>query len=175
MDDEIHDDGASGELVSREPSVEDVVEICRELNARGARYIVVGGFAIRQAGYSRTTMDIDLLVDPELGNETKVFDALATLPDGAVRELDAGDVEKFTVVRVSDEVMVDLMAKASGISYEEAKGHVHIRELDGVGIPFANPDLLWRMKSRSRRDKDLGDLYFLRELFAAEGRQPPDE
>ena len=174
MDDESHDDGASEELVSREPSVEDVVEICRELNARGARYIVVGGFAIRQAGYSRTTMDIDLLVDAELGNETKVFDALATLPDGAVRELDPGDVAKFTVVRVSDEVMVDLMAKASGISYEEAKGHVHVRELEGVKIPFANPDLLWRMKSRSPRPKDQGDLYFLRELFAAEGRQPPD-
>jgi hypothetical protein len=174
MDDESHDDGAPGELVSREPSVEDVVQICRELNARGARYIVVGGFAIRQAGYSRTTMDIDLLIDPELGNETRVFDALATLPDGAVRELDAGDVEKFTVVRVSDEVMVDLMAKASGIGYEEAKGHVHVRELDGVRIPFANPDLLWRMKSRSMRPKDQGDLQFLRELFAAEGRQPPE-
>ncbi|MGA1540623.1 MAG: hypothetical protein ACO39C_09390, partial [Chthoniobacterales bacterium] len=104
----------------------------------------------------------------------KVFEALATLPDGAVRELDPGDVEKFTVVRVSDEVMVDLMAKTSGISYEEAKGHVHVRELDGVKIPFANPDLLWRMKSRSIRPKDQGDLCFLRELFAAEGRQPPE-
>jgi len=49
-----------------------------------------------------------------------------------------------------------------------------VRELDGVKIPFANPDLLWRMKSRSLRPKDQGDLYFLRELFAAEGRQPPE-
>jgi hypothetical protein len=30
-------------------------------------------------------MDIDLLVDPAPENETKVFDAPATLPDGAVR------------------------------------------------------------------------------------------
>jgi hypothetical protein len=118
-------------------------------------------------------MDIDLIVDPAPGNETKVFDALATLPDGAVRELDAGDIGRFTVVRVADEVLVDLMAKASGITYEEAKGHIHVRELDGVKIPFANADLLWRMKSRSMRPKDQGDLYFLRELFAAEGRQPP--
>jgi len=104
----------------------------------------------------------------------KVFEARATLPDGAVRELDPGDVSKFTVGRVSDEVLVDLMAKASGISYEEAKGHIHERELDGVKIPFANPDLLWRMKRRSKRPKDQGDLYFLRELFAAEGRLPPE-
>jgi len=173
MVDESHDSGAPEELTSRDPSVEDVVNLCRELNARGARYMVVGGFAVRQAGYSRTTSDIDLLVDPALENEAKVFDALATLPDGCVRELDAGDVGKFTVVRVADEVLVDLMAKASGLSYEEAKGHVHVRELDGVKIPFANPDLLWRMKSRSMRPKDQGDLHFLRELFAAEGRQPP--
>jgi predicted nucleotidyltransferase len=174
MVDESHDSGAPEELTSRDPSVEDVVNLCRELNARGARYMVVGGFAVRQAGYSRTTSDIDLLVDPALENEAKVFDALATLPDGCVRELDAGDVGKFTVVRVADEVLVDLMAKASGISYEEAKGHVHVRELDGVNIPFANPDLLWRMKSLSMRPKDQGDLQFLRELFAAEGRQPPE-
>ncbi len=174
MVDESHDSGAPEELTPREPSVEDVVNICRELNARGASYMVVGGFAVRQAGYSRTTSDIDLLVDPAPENEAKVFEALATLPDGCVRELDAGDVGKFTVVRVADEVLVDLMAKASGISYEEAKGHIHVRELDGVKIPFANADLLWRMKSRSMRPKDQGDLYFLRELFAVEGRQPPE-
>jgi hypothetical protein len=150
-----------------------VASLCRELNRLGAKYVVVGGFAVIEAGYSRTTGDIDLLVDSAADNEVKVFEALATLPDGAVRELDAGDVEKFTVVRVADEVLVDLMAKASGISYEEAKGHVRVRELDGVKIPFANADLLWRMKSRSGRPKDQGDLFFLRELFAAEGRLPP--
>ena len=97
--------------------------------------------------------------------------------NGASEELVSREpsVGRFSVVRVADEVLVDLMAKASGITYEEAKGHIHVRELDGVQIPFANPDLLWRMKSRSRRPKDQGDLFFLRELFAAEGRQPPDE
>lgn len=171
MDDALPDETA--ELISRPPQREDVVGICRELNRLGAKYVVVGGFAVIEAGYPRTTGDIDLLVDPALENEVKVFEALATLPDRAVHELDAGDIGKFTVVRVSDEVLVDLMAKASGISYEEAKGHVHVRELDGVKIPFANPDLLWRMKCRTHRAKDQGDLFFLRELFAAEGRQPP--
>ena len=171
MDDELPDEAE--ELISRPPQREDVVGLCRELNRLGAKYVVVGGFAVIEAGYSRTTGDIYLLVDPAADNEVRVFEALATLPDGAVRELDPGDVAKFTVVRISDEVLVDLMATASGISYEEAKGHIHVRVLDGVEIPFANPDLLWRMKSRSIRPKDQGDLYFLRELFAAEGRQPP--
>ena len=32
-------------LESREPSVEDLVELCSHLNELGARYLVVGGFA----------------------------------------------------------------------------------------------------------------------------------
>ena len=58
---------------------------------------------------------MDLLIDPSLENERRVFDALATLPDGCVRQLDPGDVAKYTVVRVADEILVDLMASASGI------------------------------------------------------------
>lgn len=172
MDDALPDD--SPELISRPPQREDVVALCRELNRVGARYLVVGGFAIVEAGYPRTTGDIDLLVDPAADNERRVFEALSTLPDRAVLQLDPGDLEKFTVVRVSDEVLVDLMASASGISYEAAKDHVHIRELDGVRIPFANAELLWRMKARSLRAKDQGDIEFLRRLFAAEGREPPE-
>lgn len=172
MDDEVSDGGQ--ELTSRPPLREDLVHVCRELNRLGARYMVVGGLAVIQAGYPRTTGDIDLLVDPSLENEAKVFAALATLPDGCVRELDAGDIGRFLVVRVSDEVLVDLMARASGIDYEEARHHVCVRELDGVEIPFASPELLWRMKRHTHRAKDQGDLAFLRELFAAQGHQPPD-
>ena len=130
MDDALPD--GSSELISRPPQREDVVGLCRELNRLGAKYVVIGGLAVIEAGYPRTTGDIDLLVDPALENEAKIFDALATLPVSCVRDL------------------------------------------DGVKIPFANPDLLWRMKCRTHRAKDQGDLVFLRELFQAEGRQPPE-
>ena len=74
-------------LESREPTVEDLRDLCRALNDRGARYVVIGGFAIRAAGYNRRTMDVDLLVATDPDNESRVFDALATLADQAVREL----------------------------------------------------------------------------------------
>ena len=71
MDDALHDEAP--ELISRPPQQEDVVSLCRELNRLGAKYVVVGGFAVIEAGYSRTTGDIDLLVDPAADNEVKVF------------------------------------------------------------------------------------------------------
>ncbi len=168
-------DPDTGELIPREPSLEDLVALCRELNSRQAAYIVVGGFAIRAAGYARTTNDVDLVVDPDLENEAKVFAALATLPDGCVRELEPGEVGKHTVVRVADEILVDLMARASGIDYSEAVESVIVHEIDGVAIPFASPALLWRMKRRANREKDRGDLQFLRMWFDARGLTPPED
>ncbi len=172
MDDRPYDSDNSG-LEPRAPKKEDLIQLCKELETRGAIYIVVGGFAIIFAGYARTTGDIDLVINTDLENEAKVYDALATLPDGCVRELEPGDVSKYTVVRVADEILVDLMASASGIDHAEASQSVIVREIDGVKIPFASPELLWRMKSRTGREKDRGDLVFLRQWFKAHGKEPP--
>lgn len=171
---DVENDQPEEELESREPSVEDLVALCGELNARGARYVVVGGFAIRGAGYIRATMDIDLVIDCSLENEANVFDALRTLPDRAADQLDPGDVEKYTVVRVADEIVVDLMKSASGIDYEEAMEAVVLRKVGGVEIPFASPELLWRMKRTTHREKDGLDLLFLRQLIEGAGGSVPD-
>ena len=162
-----------GELVPRIATDADLIGLCRRLNSVGTRYVVVGGFAIIHAGYARMTEDLDLLIDTEPTNEAEVFAALESLPDKAVLQLEPGEVERYTVVRVADEIVVDLMASASGIRYEEAAESVVVRELDGVPIPFASPELLWRMKSKTHRLKDQLDLVFLREYFQARGEEPP--
>ena len=167
------DDHPANELASREPTVEDLRDLCRELNQRGAEYVVIGGFAMRAAEYSRSTMDVDLLVATDRENEAKVFSALSTLADNAVRELQPGELEQYNVVRIGDEILVDLLRTAAGINYAEAAKDVVVREVDGVPISFASPRLLWRMKSVTHREKDMDDLLFLREWFAQRGEQPP--
>lgn len=150
---------------SRQPTVEDLLELCRELNRRGAKYLIVGGFAIRGAGYIRETGDLDVIIDTALENEAKVFKSLEILPDKAVLHLEPGEVEKYTVVRVADEIVVDLMKSASGIDYAEAMKDVVIRMVQDVPIPFASPRLLWRMKKNTHREKDAADLLFLRQQY----------
>lgn len=164
---------SAGELTPRPPSAEDLRDLCRELNACGARYLVIGGFAINAAGYDRMTSDVDLLIDVSPENEQRVFRALESLPDKAVLELKPGEVAQYTVVRVGDEIVVDLMKSACGIDYAEAAKEIAFREVDGVRIPFASPRLLWRMKAPTKREKDIPDLLFLREYFAARGETPP--
>jgi hypothetical protein len=113
------------------------------------------------------------MVAADLENEAKVFAALATLPDNAVRELQPGELQKHNVIRIGDEILVDLLRSAGGIEYDEAAKDVVVREVDGVPIPFASPRLLWRMKAITHREKDTDDLLFLREWFAERGEVPP--
>lgn len=160
-------------LECRPPVQADVVALCRELNQRTARYVVIGGFAIIAAGLPRLTSDIDLMVSSDAENEAKVFSALATLPDKAVLELQPGELQKYNVIRIADEILVDLMVSASGINYAEAAKDVVVRQVDGVPIPFASPRLLWRMKACTHREKDAGDVFFLRRWFAERGEEPP--
>jgi hypothetical protein len=160
------------DLESREPTVEDLRDLCRALNERGARYVVIGGFALRAAGYNRRTMDVGLLVADDPDNEARVFSALSTLPDNAVRDLKPGELKQYSVIRVADEILVDLMRLAGGIDYAAAAADVVVREVDGVPIPFASPRLLWRMKTVAGREKDAGDLVFLRYWFTERGETP---
>ena len=162
------------ELTTRAPEEADLVAVCRRLNELGAKYVVIGGFAIIVAGFARTTADVDLLIDASLENEALVYKALEVLPDKAVRELKSGEVSQYGVVRIGDEIMVDLMKSACGVEYAEAAKEIVIREVQGVPIPFASPRLLWRTKKPTRRAKDVEDLMFLQKYFRELGEKPPE-
>ena len=83
-------------------------------------------------------------------NVERVKRALAVLPDNAVREVQAGEVERYDVIRVADEVVVDLMTKACGVTWSEAEIDAEILELDGVEIPIASIETLIRTKQTVR-------------------------
>jgi hypothetical protein len=122
--------------------------------------MVIGGMAVIQLGLIRATEDIDLLIESSRENQERVAAALEILPDKAVRELLPDDLDNYIVVRVADEIVVDLMLKACGVSYDEAASEIEMRQVDGVPIPFASAKLLLRLK-QTCREKDAWDRQFL--------------
>jgi hypothetical protein len=163
-------DRGSSETPPRPPTLKDLAQICAELNRLGARYVVVGGLAMIQAGYARTTEDIDLLVETTLENEAKVIQALLILPDKAVAELKPGEIDQYGVVRVGDEVLIDLMKKSCDVTYSEAAKDAMVFSIEGIPVPFASPKTLWRMK-QTVRAKDVPDRIYLKQLLEAQGTQ----
>jgi len=156
--------GEGEELASRPATLEDLLFLCRSLNEQGARYIVIGGTAMIQLGFIRATEDVDLLVDRGRENERRTIEAVGTLPDHAAREIQPGEIEQFEVIRVADEIVVDLMSKASDLTYEDAAAGIEWRDLQGVRIPFASAELMLRLK-QGLREKDVMDRRFLEALL----------
>src|SRR5438309_1156786 len=160
--------GSGEEKVPRPPQFSDLTRICRELNQLRRRYVVVGGVAIIHHGFPRLTYDIDLLIETTPENEARVIEALLILPDKASREVKPGEVAEYGVVRVGDEVLVDLMKSGCGVTYSDAIKDAIIFDIEGVLIPFASPQTLWRMK-QTVRAKDIPDRLYLRQLLQAQG------
>lgn len=150
--------------VTRVPSDADLVSLARELNRLGVAYVVVGGFAINRLGFVRATEDIDLLIARDRANQALVKQALEILPDRAIRELGDEDIAQWVVVRVNDDITVDLMTEACGVRFEDTAGGTEIAVIDGVPIPFAGAELMLKMK-QSVREKDTIDRSFLQQLI----------
>lgn len=79
------------------------------------------------------------------------------------------DVARYVVVRVADEIVIDLMARACGIDYHEAVKDSERLTVDGVSIPLASPETLIRTKNTGR-PSDAADRQYLEALLDAKRR-----
>ena len=153
---------------ARAPEPEDVVRLCRALNDAGARYVLIGGFAVIAHGAARFTKDIDLLVDDAPENIARVKKGLSVLADNAAADVQDTDVRDHVVVRVADEILVDLMGRACGLTYADVVGDATNIRLGDVDVPVASPAALIRTKN-TFREQDKIDRAFLEALL----RRPP--
>ena len=159
-------ENADDREVTRIPEERDLVALARELNRLGVAYVVIGGFAINRLGLVRATDDLDLLIARDRANQALVKQALEILPDKAVRELGDEDLAQWIVVRVNDDITVDLMTEACGVTYDEARSGIEWDTIQEVRVPFAGAELMLRMK-QGFREKDSWDRGFLENLIAA--------
>lgn len=147
-------DDQHADSYARAPEPEDLVRICRALNEAGARYVLIGGFAVLAHGASRFTKDIDLLVDDAPENIVRVKRGLAILADNAAADVAEDDVRQHTVVRVIDEVIIDLMGRAGGLSFADVAADMEWHDMDGVRVPWpARPPWSGRRRPAGHRTR----------------------
>ncbi len=135
-----------------------LIRICRLLNASGARYLVCGAQACILHGLIRTTEDVDILVEATEENCQAVIEALGQLEDGAARELTPRDILENVVVKIADEVEVDVSTHAWKVTYAEALASAQALMIDGVRVPFLGLDALIASKETYREQDAIDRL-----------------
>jgi predicted nucleotidyltransferase len=163
-------DAGDDATYARAPEPQDLARICQSLNDAGARYLLIGGFALIAHGATRFTKDVDLLIDDAPDNVARVKSALGVLADNAAADVRDTDVRDYVVVRVVDEIVIDLMGRACGLSYADAAHDAERITLDGVAVPVASPRTLVRTKD-TYRPQDAMDRAFLEGLIQSRGSE----
>ena len=137
----------------------DFLEFCAALSANGARYLIVGGYAVAAHGSVRYTKDLDVWIEVAADNAQRVVRALEEFGFAGL-DLKAADfLDPEVVVQLGyPPVRIDLMTSASGVRFEECYPVRTELEIDGIRVPFIDLENLRKNKQASGRPQDLADL-----------------
>ena len=141
----------------------DTESLLRFLNARKARYVVIGATAFPVHGYARATLDVDLFIEASEENARRVRDALSDFGYD-VTDLTIDDLLKKKVLIRQYVLQTDLHPFVAGATFEEVWRNRVESRLGQTPAAFASLDDLIRMKEAAGRPKDLEDLKVLRKL-----------
>jgi len=108
-------------------------------------------------------MDVDILIPEDIENHKRVIAALSELEDHAAAELTPQDLIDNVVVKIADEVEVDVSTRAWKVSYTDAVRTSLKTTIDGVAIPYVDLKTLIKSKS-TERDQDKVDVQRLQKL-----------
>lgn len=154
------------EEYSRPATLQDLKTLVASLNAQGAEYLLIGGYALFAHGYHRATTDIDVLVPASQAAGEKVKRALMVLPDQAAVDIDPLWFEEGENIRVADAFVVDILLNACGQTYESLARYEEVIDLDGIPLRTINLEGLILTK-QTTRDKDVMDRIVLERALAA--------
>jgi predicted nucleotidyltransferase len=151
---------------SRPATAQDLKRVVQALNDAGAKYLLVGAYALFAHGYQRATIDIDLVVEASVSNGEKVRQSLLVLADQSARDIDPAWFTEGENIRVADEITIDLLFAPCAQTYDTLKPYEVVVDLDGVAVHTVSLQGLLLTK-QSQRPQDIQDALILRRALEA--------
>lgn len=140
----------------------DLADFLRLLNHHGVEFALCGGHAVAYHGYSRLTLDVDLLILPSEDNARRLDRALRDFGFGDAGIPVAAFTKEGTAVSLGVQPnQIDLLTSMSSQPTAEVIRNSVSAVFGGIPIRVtAKPDLI-RAKREAGRPKDLADLHEL--------------
>jgi hypothetical protein len=142
----------------------DLIDLLRALNAEGAEYLIVGGYAFAVHGRARATKDFDVFVGTDPVNAPKVWRALKKF-GAPLEELSAEDLTNpgtfFIMGRAPNQI--DIITTIDGVGFEQAWANRFESTYAGIPIWYIGRSDLIKNKEAAGRPQDRLDVDYLRE------------
>lgn len=136
----------------------DLTDLLKNMDANGARYLVIGGYAVVQYAEPRFTKDLDLWVSTDPANAKAVFNALREFgaPLAGMSYKDFAE-EGYFYQMGAPPSRVDVLMGIPGVNFEEAWQNRVQMDFDELTVNFISEDDLIKAKIASGRPQDLLD------------------
>jgi hypothetical protein len=154
----------------------DALALVRTLLEHDVDFVVIGGFAVQFHGHHRTTMDLDVVPNPDRENIERLSRALSELgaepaePTVGEGKLATADPERLALAAIVPPLVtrhgrIHVLKEPKGARpYARLRSDAREAEVGGLQIPVASLDDLIRMKRASARRVDLEDIAALTAL-----------
>ena len=140
----------------------DLIDLLRALNAAGAKYLIVGGYALAFHGKVRATKDVGVFVGTDQENSVRAWNALrsfgAPLDELRVEHLTQPDTF-FIMGRAPSQI--DIITSIDGIAFSEAWDHRIPSSFGSESAFYISREDLIRNKIAAGRPQDLVDVAYL--------------
>lgn len=153
----------------------DIGGLLAVLARHGVDYVVIGGVATQAHGHRRTTMDLDVMPDPDSENLIRLAAALAELEaqpveaDFGEAEIPVSDPERLAIAAIVPPLLtrhgqIHILKEPKGArAFEELRKAALVVPLAGVDVAIVSIDDLIRMKRAAGRPIDIEDIAALTE------------
>ena len=140
---------------------QDFQEFLLALNEADVKYVLVGGYSVIYYGFPRTTGDLDIFVEVNAENYTKIEKAfgefgLSVFDMTQDNFLNNKNINVFSFGRPP--VSIEILKEISGLSFNEVYNQSLLTEIEDIPLRIINLKHLKENKKQSGRNKDLNDL-----------------
>ena len=144
-------------------------DLLNALNGCGAKYLVVGGYAVMLYTEPRYTKDLDIWIESSPDNAARVFRALAGFgaPLSGIRAEDFAEPDLIYQLGMPPS-RVDILTSISGVDFEDAWGRRQEAEFGDTSAMFIGLGDLIANKRTTGRTTDLADCERLEEAAGPE-------
>ena len=141
---------------------QDFKEFLRLLNDHEVEYLLIGGYAVGYYGYPRTTADMDIWVELDEDNATKLVSVLGEFGMSSNAVSPALFLKPGNIVRMGlPPVRIEVLNEIDGVDFSECARRGVRATIDDVRVRLISLRDLRANKRASGRYKDLDDLEHL--------------
>ena len=128
-------------------------------------FILVGGLAVELCGFTRATLDVDILIEDSEVNVLRLIDSLKDFADGESASLTMADFSpEEGCIRIVDEFALDIFTRMTGRSYDDLLPLAAEYQHRLGSLKYLSAEGLILLKKDSLRPKDQIDVLELKAL-----------